>query len=100
MAAADDEMLPIVHRLAAGGVGKGKGAAAQKSAGFDQGNGLAGVPQGQGGGDAGHAAAEDDHAGRRHRRPGGRPDRLPSHACAIIRSLAAVDTRIRRCSTS
>ena len=100
MATADDEMLPVVHRLPGSSVRKGKGPAAQKSAGFDQRNRIAGIPQGQGGGDAGHAAAEDDHARGRHHGRRGRAAMLPSHAWAITRTLTAVDTCTRRCSTS
>ena len=101
MAAADDDVLAVVNGLTGGGVGEGKGAAAEEGAGFDQGYGMAGGAQVEGGGDAGDAAAEDDDARGGHQGRGGRPGKaLLNQARAIMLNLAAVERLTRWRSTS
>ena len=101
MAAADDDVLSVVNGLTGGGVGEGKGAAAEEGAGFDQGYGMAGGAQVEGGGDAGDTTAEDDDALGGHQVRGGRPGKaLLSQARAIMLNLAAVERLTRWRSTS
>ena len=69
-AAAQEHMLPVVHRQVA--ALEGEGEPAEPGAGLGEGDGQAGVGQPEGGGDAGEAAA-DDH--------GAAPRRLLRHAC-------------------
>src|SRR3954452_23707934 len=62
-AAAEEDVLTVVELLAGLGIFEGTGAATEATAGFEEGDGCAGVFEGECGGHPGEAATDDDDAG-------------------------------------
>src|SRR6266700_8190080 len=101
-AAAEEDVLTVIEFLAGLRLFERSGAAAERSAGFEQCDGDAGGFEGDGGGHAREPAADDDDA----RRVGGCVVALPHlHDCLVrsarqpIRSLAQTESDTRRRST-
>ena len=74
-------MLAIVEDFAGLGIFKRTGASAEGFAGFDQGDGVAGGFEGDGGGHSGQPASDDDHLLGSHR---GYLERVARQAMRIL----------------
>src|SRR5580693_4003161 len=91
-AAAEEDVLAIVEDFAGLGIFIRTGASAEGFAGFDEGDGVAGGCECDGGGHAGQATSHDDHRFGSHR---GYLERVARQAMRIL-AMVERETRWRR----